>query len=162
MDVETTPRPTRVKRPPRVKGRKLKAGQRSLRHLRDLGYTAEVCEKYAARAAGKGQAAIFAGGFRKDLFGFADILAYNGVETIAVQTTSRQQVTAHVRAYRKDAEVSQRIRDWIRHPGRRLVLHGWECVEVPAKRGGTKAAWQLTERVIAAEDLAESAKGGGA
>jgi hypothetical protein len=154
----TTPR---TKRPPRIKGRKTKAGERSLRHLRKLGYEAAVAEKYVAKVFGNNQRSTFAGGFRKDLFGFIDILAYREdtahPQTLAVQTTSRQQITAHLRAYRKDAELSARIRRWLSVPGRAFVVHGWECVEVPTKRGdGTKAEWQLTERWVTAEDVADT------
>jgi hypothetical protein len=151
----------RTTRPPRIKGRKTKAGERSLKHLRKLGYEAAVAEKFVAKVFGSGQRAEFEGGFRKDLFGFMDILAYHdGGEhplTLAVQTTSRQQITAHLRAYRRDAELAARIQRWLKVPGRAMVIHGWECVAVPKKHGdGTKAEWQLTERWVTAEDLVDS------
>jgi hypothetical protein len=149
----------RQKRPPRVKGVKTKAGQRSLAFLRKRGYTAEVCEQFKARVQGKGQAAKFAGGFRKDLFGFADIIAFSPDETVAVQTTTRMQMTAHLRAYRRDLETAERIRRWLSHPTRRLVVHGWECVQVPCRsKAGTKAQWQLTEREVSVGDLVEEGK----
>lgn len=147
----------RTKRPPRIKGRKLKAGERSLAYLRRQGWTAEVCEQFKALVEGQGQQAIFKGGFRKDLFGFVDILAYQAHETLAVQATSRQQMTAHLRKYRRDPEIRQRILDWIACPNRRLQLLGWECVEVPCKsRAGTKAEWRVTKRDVMAADLIEA------
>lgn len=147
-----------TKRPPRVKGRKLKAGERSLWHLRKAGYYAEVCEQFKARVEGKGQQALFKGGYRKDLFGFMDILAYRDVSTVAVQTTSRQQIATHLRAYRKDAELAEHIVRWIKGPGRHFVIHGWECIEVPCKsKAGTKAVWEVTERWITCEDFEEAA-----
>jgi hypothetical protein len=147
----------RKRRSPVIKGRKLKAGERSLRYLRKLGYTAEVCEQFRARVEGKKQRQIFQGGYHKDLFGFMDILAYNDQETIAVQTTSRNQIAAHVRKYRSDEETAERIQEWLcGQPNRRFVIHGWECVEVPNKRGaGSHARWQVTEREVTAEDLVE-------
>ncbi|NQT13159.1 MAG: hypothetical protein HQ582_10450 [Planctomycetes bacterium] len=148
----------RKKRPPQIKGRKLKAGERSLRFLRGQGYDAEVCEQFKARVEGRGQQAIFKGGFRKDLFGFMDILAYRALSTVAVQTTSRQQITAHLRKYRRDAKIKARILRWIACPNRGFIVHGWICVEVPCKsKAGTKAEWQVTERWVTAEDLEEPA-----
>ena len=144
-----------ARRPPKAKGKKLNAGQRSLKALRDRGYTAEVCEQFKARVDGRGQAAIFRGGFRKDLFGFADIIAYSPALTLAVQTTSRQQMTAHLRAYRRDPAIVERIRGWLANPLRRLVIHGWEPLLVPCKsKAGTKVSWELTEREITIGDLA--------
>ena len=58
--------------------------QLTLAKLREDGYLAEVVEKYVRT--GKG-------GFRKDLFGFLDIVGLKGTETLGVQCTSR----AHVR-----------------------------------------------------------------
>jgi len=139
-----------------VKGRKLKATQRSLTYLRKQGYRAEVCEQYRSRVEGKGQQAKFKGGFRKDLFGFMDILAYGrGPHSVlGVQATSRQQITTHLRQYRRDPKVREAILDWLTCPGRRFVILGFECVEVPKVSGdGTKAEWQCTEREVTADML---------
>jgi hypothetical protein len=150
----------RTRRPPRVKGAKLKAGQRSLAWLRKRGYTAEVCEQFKARVEGRGQAARFMGGFRKDLHGFMDILAFDQFETLAVQTTSRLQLSAHLRAYRRDPDLVAKISAWLVPSGRRFVLHGWECVEVPCKsKSGTKAEWQLTEREVSPADFVDECTG---
>jgi hypothetical protein len=150
----------KTKRPQRIPGKKLNAGARSLKHLRRLGYTAEVCEQFKARVQGKGQAAVFAGGFRKDLFGFVDILAFDTTSILAVQTTSRQQITAHIRKYRRDNETAEKIRGWLMMKGRRLVVHGWECVAMPKVKGdGTKAVWQLTEREVTVADLGDERRG---
>ena len=60
--------------------------QLTLKKLRDEGYLAEVVEKFVRT--GKGGS-----GFRRDLFGFLDIVCLKGTETLGVQCTSR----AHVR-----------------------------------------------------------------
>lgn len=96
------------------------------------------------------------GGVRKDLFGFMDIEAYRGDETLAVQTTSFQQMAPHLREFRRDEELRNRILKWIRGANRSLVIHGWRPMEVAKKRGdGTKAEWQVTERLVEAADLSE-------
>jgi hypothetical protein len=147
----------RQKRPPRIKGKKTNAGQRSMNYLRKLGYTVDKAEHYVSRPQGAGQAAKFAGGYRKDLFGFMDLIAYGENDVFAVQTTSRQQMMAHLRKYRSDPTLADRIRLWISSPGRSFYIHGWECNEVPTKAGGTKAMWNLTERMITAGDLIDPA-----
>lgn len=157
-------KPRRARRGYPAGAGKLKAGERSLRYLRALGYRAEVCEKFIAKVEGKGQQQRFSGGYRKDLFGFVDILAFRdscshfGPEyqpTLAVQTTSRQQIAPHLRKFRGDPEIARLIREWLAIPGRGLVIHGWEAVEVRNKsRPGTRVEWRVTERWVSAEDLA--------
>lgn len=94
------------------------------------------------------------GGYRKDLFGFIDILGFRGDETLAAQTTSFQQVAPHILQFRRDEELRTIILDWIASANRSFVLHGWRCMEVLRKDGkGTKAEWQLTERWIEPADL---------
>jgi hypothetical protein len=175
----------RSRRPPRVKGLKTNGTQRSLKWLRDRGWTADITEKFISTVAGAGQKQRFGGGYRKDLFGFCDILAYGAkpiriegqdVLALAIQSTSRQQIAPHLRAYR-DIEVYasrytgekakakareehpllvQRILDWIASPARALLIHGWEPVSVPKKSGdGSKVAWTLTTHVVTPEDFVE-------
>ena len=183
-----------------IKGRKLKAGERSLRYLRKQGYTAEVTERFVTyggtqakdeyirellgqrlqllaklRRAWVGKPERLSvleeelepltlpeepkglHGVRKDLYGFVDILAYkHDGETIAVQTTSRQQITAHLRKYRGDEDTRQKILDWLAQPGRAFVIHGWICEELPTKAGGTKARWRCEERKVTSADLTEA------
>lgn len=185
----------RTKRPKRITGRQLKAGERSLRYLRKHGWTAEVVEKFVTVGGTKAMDNYIAvlkeqrdrlirfvcerenpraravmpsvedflinipeptapssvGGFRKDPFGFIDILAFRGDEMLAVQTTSRQQTAAHLRKFRSDDVVAEKIRKWLAG-GWSFVLHGWECVEVEAKKGGVKAEWQVTERPVEVAD----------
>lgn len=123
--------------------RNLKAAQRSLETLRRRGYHADVCERYCAFGSN--------GGFRKDLFGFADILAYDHSEVLLIQTTSRQQMSAHVRLYRRDEKLRKRLIDWLQVGS--FVVHGWEAIDRPTKQGGFVRRWQLTERWITQEDL---------
>lgn len=144
---------TRPHRPPRaaVHG-KLNAAKRSLAKLHAEGYIAEVCEQW------KVAPNLPMGGFRRDLFGFADILAYDPYETgcgvLAVQTTSRQQMSAHLRSYRRDEAVRNNLVAWLSGTSRRFEIHGWEAVEVPCTtRVGTKVRWDCTVRRVTLEDL---------
>jgi len=97
---------TLTKRSPRIKGKPLKAAQRTLAYLRGLGYHAERCEHFVARVEGEAQKAIYKGGYRKDLFGFADVMAYHPSRpgVLLVQCTSRQQMSTHLLKYRRDPE----------------------------------------------------------
>lgn len=166
----------RTRRPPKAKGAgKLNAAQRTMKFLRDRGWTAEVTEKYIHRVEGKGQQMKFSGGYRKDLFGFCDVLAYRQEPTklevvdphdyrnvhvciLAIQTTSRAQMTAHLRQYRdgEDNELRDRLRAWMAMPGAAFLIHGWEPLEVPNKStSGTHVEWTLTERLVTPADLTE-------
>jgi carbonic anhydrase len=83
--------------------------QLTLRHLRNQGWTAEVVEHWVPGA-----------NIRRDLFGFVDVLAIKGTDTLAVQTTSAGNVSARVRKI-ADAPTVTAVREagWIIH------VHGW-------------------------------------
>tara|TARA_Y100001938_G_C8061938_1_gene417841 strand:+ start:483 stop:791 length:309 start_codon:yes stop_codon:yes gene_type:complete len=95
--------------------------QRSLKKLREDGYEpVEIVEKYVRTGAG---------GFRKDLFGFCDLLALhpNG-EILCCQTTSRSNVSARVKKIEDHPNL-----DIVRKCNIRIVVHGWDkdrCREV--------------------------------
>ncbi len=190
-----------------IKGRKLNAGQRSLKWLDKHGYVAGVVERWLTYV-GPQEAYIaelveqrkqilaylrdllqnechhsatvnFLGrlntpmppsglpGNRVDLFGLFDLLAFpevpqpwlDGHAVLGVQTTSRRQIAGHLRKYRRDPKKAKRIRDWLSHPAREFVIHGWECVEVPCTSKGTKSPtkpeWHLTERWVTPEDVGD-------
>ena len=129
---------------------------RTLAALRKHGYHAEVCEKYITRPQGKGQAAKFAGGYRKDLFGFLDVISFHPslAGVLGVQVTSRQQVSAHLKNYRRDPNIAGLIQDWIRS-GNRFHIHGWRKLQVPCKGNPekTKVRWELTDNAVSIEEL---------
>ena len=83
--------------------------QRSLKYLRDQGYTVEVVEHWNHFARK-----------RQDLFGFADLLAIRENEVMLVQVTSGTNVSARVK---KIAE-SEHI-DMVRKSGMSVFVHGW-------------------------------------
>lgn len=81
----------------------------TLRQLREEGYTAQVTEHWVPGA-----------NIRRDLFGFVDVLAIRGNETLGVQCTSYSNVPARVKKI-TDSEHLPRIRD----AGWRVEVHGW-------------------------------------
>lgn len=86
--------------------------QLSLRHLRADGYLAEVTERWNPHAR-----------VRNDLFGFIDILAVRGPETLAVQTTSAANVSARIRKISDAPTVAA-----VREAGWTIRVHGWAKV----------------------------------
>ena len=82
--------------------------QRSLKALRDLGYLVEVVEKWNSFTR-----------TRKDLWGWADLLAIKRGEVLAVQVTS----TGVANRVKKvaDSETIGRVRE----AGVRIEVHGW-------------------------------------
>ena len=57
---------------------------------------------------------------RKDLFGFIDVIAIVGMETVAIQTTSWGNVSARAK---KIAESD--MLPYVRAAGWKLLVHGW-------------------------------------
>ena len=94
---------------------------RSLKYLRDSGYTAEVVERFNAFTKR-----------RHDLFGIADIFAINDDGVLLVQTTSGSNVAARVKKI-ADSEHA----DAIRKAGIRIHVHGW--------RKSSRNRWVLRE-----------------
>jgi len=82
--------------------------QRSLAALRELGYLVEVVEKWNSFTR-----------TRKDLWGWADMLAIRRGEVLAVQVTS-EGVANRVKKV-MDSETIGRVRE----AGIRIEVHGW-------------------------------------
>ena len=82
--------------------------QRSLAALRNLGYLVEVVEKWNSFTR-----------TRKDLWGWADLLAIRRGEVLAVQVTS-EGVANRVKKV-TDSETIGRVRE----AGVRVEVHGW-------------------------------------
>lgn len=59
-------------------------------------------------------------GKRYDLFGFIDLLALRGSETLAVQTTSYSNVSARVKKIADHENVG-----FVRDAGWGIAVHGW-------------------------------------
>ena len=83
--------------------------QRSMKLLREEGYFVWHCETWCAFTKRK-----------KDLLGFADLLALRSKRTVAVQTTSR----ANLSARRKKILNAESYKHW-KEAGNEVLLHGW-------------------------------------
>ena len=113
----------------------------------------------AVRSQGSDPVSLLTAGFRKDLGGFIDVLACRPAlletppVTLAVQCTTQQQISNHLRAYRRDPEVRQRILRWIACRNV-FVIHGWWREEVDnTSRSGTHTRWRVEERQVTPESL---------
>ena len=82
--------------------------QRSLKYLRDEGWTVAITEKWNPHVR-----------IRQDLFGFIDLLAIRKGETLAVQTTSTG-VSSRIKKI-MESDYLPKVRD----AGWRIVVHGW-------------------------------------
>lgn len=108
---------------------------RSLAHLRKLGYTAQVVERYNMYAR-----------VRIDLFGFIDICCIkdgeNGV--LGIQTTSTSNFSARV----AKCLALPTVKTWLL-ANNRLEIHGW------SKKGktGARKLWTLKELEIKLQDI---------
>lgn len=96
--------------------------QRTLKHLRDLGYKAEVVERWNPHAR-----------VRHDLFNIIDVLALNETEVVAVQTTTASNMKARIDKIAESDILPLLIRlEW------RVIVHGW-------KKNNKSNRWELKE-----------------
>jgi hypothetical protein len=95
--------------------------QRTLKHMRDLGYLAAITEHWNSFAR-----------IRQDLFGFVDVLCLGNGETVAVQCTSGSNVSARVTKIAESEATPE-----MRKAGWRIVVHGW--------RRNAQGKWVLRE-----------------
>lgn len=103
--------------------------QRSLKHLRNLGYTVAITEKWNPHAR-----------IRQDMFGFVDLLAIREGETLAVQTTSASNISS-----RRSKVVAHENLPIILSAGWQVIIHGW--------RKNSKNKWVLKEQVVSQTHL---------
>lgn len=100
--------------------------QRSLAYLRELGWTAEIVERWNPHAK-----------VRHDLFGFGDILAIQpGKAPLIVQTTT----CAHMAERIAKIQAEPRCLTW-RAAGGDIVVHGWG-LKGPS---GARKVWTLSQ-----------------
>lgn len=82
---------------------------RSLAEMRKRGFTCAVSEKWIAQIKQ-----------RKDLFGFADVVALGDREVIFVQATSASNVSSRVKKIAEHENVGA-----VRRAGVKILVHGW-------------------------------------
>lgn len=112
-DVQALVKPKRKKKPASLT-------PRSMAEMRDRGYVVAVVEHYNAFTRRK-----------HDLFGCIDLLCIGNNETVAVQVTSRNNMSSR----RGKIEETEAYPEMIRS-GWRILIHGWD------KEGGL---WRLKE-----------------
>lgn len=83
--------------------------QRSKEFLESRGYLVAVVEKWNPHAR-----------VRQDLFGFIDLLAVKEGETLAVQTTSRSNMSSRARKIAEHENTPT-----VRRAGWGIEIHGW-------------------------------------
>ena len=86
--------------------------QRSLKHMRDQGYYAEVVERYN-----------FFTKRKNDLFGFIDILCIKEGEVVGVQTTSYGHISDRTKKILEHENFAT-----VKAAGIRVIVHGWRKV----------------------------------
>jgi hypothetical protein len=83
--------------------------QRTVKHLREQGYMVANVEHYNAFTRRK-----------HDLFGVIDLLAIGNGETLAVQVTSKSNMSARIRKIEESEALPEMLRsNW------RVIVHGW-------------------------------------
>ena len=83
--------------------------QLSIKYLKDQGYTVAIVEHYNYFAK-----------IRQDLFGFIDIIALKGKETLAIQTTTATNMSARITKISNNEYVGA-----VRDAGWTIHVHGW-------------------------------------
>lgn len=122
---------------PIIKKRKkpVMVASKSLKHLRDLGYIAEIVEKTIPR--------MF---IKKDFIGCIDIIAFHAElgHTIGVQVTSSD----HFANRHAKILAEPRAEKWLR-AGNRIIVHGW------SKKGkaGKRKLYSLREQEVFLSDF---------
>lgn len=89
---------------------KTPATQLTLREMRKRGYEADVVERWDSFAK-----------LRRDLWGVCDVLCLGDGEVVAVQTTSRSNMSSRMKKIAESPRVPA-----IRKAGVRLLIHGWD------------------------------------
>ena len=84
--------------------------QRTTKHLREQGYLVATVEHYNSFTRRK-----------HDLFGCIDLLAIGNGETLAIQVTSRSNMSARIKKIEDNLALPEMLRSkW------RIIVHGWD------------------------------------
>ncbi len=98
--------------------------QRSLKYLRDQGYTVAITEKWNPHAR-----------VRQDLFGFIDMLGIKDGQTLAVQTTSSSSFSERIKKIEEHENLPA-----VLAAGWQVTVHGW--------RKNSKGKWVVREEGV--------------
>ena len=117
--------------------------QRTLEYLRKEGMECCIAERWIINPKHP------AGGIRRDLFGFADLVALGENSIIAVQSCG-QAFSEHHKKITQDEYVAPNALKWLECGGR-LMLIGWRKVKL--KRLGKAMRWQPRIKEYSLEDF---------
>lgn len=110
----------------------LSATQRTLKAMREQGRIVDICEKWVRNPVAPG------GGFRKDLFGFLDLIILDPAYGIVGVQSCGQSFSAHIHKM-TDSECTGNVIEWLKCGGH-IELWGWRKVKL--KRGGKAMRWK--------------------
>lgn len=121
----------------------LSATQRTLRELRRQGRIVDVCERWMINPKHP------AGGFRKDLFGFIDLIVLDPDQGIVAIQSCGNSFAAH---YRKiiDSECTEYVVEWLLCGGK-VELWAWRKLKL--KKGGKAMKWRPRVHVFGREEF---------
>jgi hypothetical protein len=108
---------------------KISNTSRTLEYLRSQGYVVDRVERFNPYAGKYGK--------RKDLFGFADLIALGENSIIAVQSTGSNH-SQHRKKMLEDPEVAPLVQEWLRCGGR-ILLISWR--KKPLRKGSRALRW---------------------
>jgi hypothetical protein len=106
---------------------------RTLEYYRSLGMTIEVTEKWNQFSRQ-----------RNDMFGFADLCAFDHQNVYLIQATS----TGNMRAREAKILGVEAARLWVQSPNRKIVVIGWKKYAKPVDR----KLWRPTIREMTVDD----------
>ena len=119
---------------------------RTLEYIRSQGWIADKVEQFNVYAGKFGQ--------RKDMFGFADIVAMGENSIIAIQSCG-QDFAKHDRKILQDEQVAPNAMLWLKNGGR-LILIGWRKVKL--RRGSKALRWKPRIKEYTLSDFIEYEK----
>lgn len=123
----------------------MKSTKRSMIRWREKGYKVAKVENREPFS-----------GKTRDMFGFADLLCLKATgPLVAVQTTTKAEISRHLLKYRRDADVRETILWWLA-TGSHFVVEGWHQ---PRGKGG-KWICDIRDIVPADLELTEKDKSG--
>lgn len=111
----------------------MKTRGRSEKALRALGWLVGTTEMTIPPNAGRSFS------IRKDLFGLFDSIALGMNVVVGIQSTTRPQMSAHMRKYLADPETLLALRTWLVCPTRRFEIWGW----AKEKNRWTATVWDV-------------------
>lgn len=123
----------------------LTATQRTLRALREQGRIVDTVERWVTVPTHPG------GGFRKDLFGFIDLIVLDAESGIIAIQSCGQGFSEHIKKI-TDSECTEYVVEWLKCGGK-LELYGWRKVKL--KRGGKAMRWKarIADITLSGDDI---------